>query len=100
MLEQNQSLTSLSLANAKLPSSAWPRFFGSLKKNHTLTDLSLRGVLGKPEHIDLLTDYLCTNPALQQLNLGDNNIRPAECISLARVIRCNSNLTSMILDSL
>jgi len=99
LLEDNHSLTSLSLAHCRFSATVWPQLFSSLKKNTSLMDLSLRCTLNKPERIALLCDYLSSDPCLQSIDLSDNNIRTEDCPMFADVIRKNSHLTSMILDS-
>jgi len=99
MIENNNSLVSLSFAYSRFSERVWPQFFNSLKKNSCLMDLNLRCTLNKSERILLLRDYLCDNPCLQSINLGDNNIRLEDCNTIADIIRNNSTLTSMILDS-
>jgi len=99
MIENNHSLTSLSLSFCRLSDTVWPRFFESLSKNTCLMELSLRCTLNKPERIVFLRDYLCKNPCLQRINLCDNNIRVDECALIADVIRSNTRLTSINLDS-
>ena len=100
MLENNHSLTSLSLAHCRFSDSIWPDFFRCLSRNTCLMDLSLNCALNKPERFALLRDYLCNNPCLQSINLRDNNIRAENCPIFAEIIRRNTNLTSMNLDSL
>ena len=100
MLENNHSLVSLSFAHCRFSDKIWPQFFKSLKRNTGLMDLNLRCTLNKPERISLLSDYLCDNTCLQSINLCDNNIRMEECNIIADIIRKNTTLTSMVLDSL
>jgi len=99
MLENNHSLTSLSLAHCRFSDSIWPDFFRCLSRNTCLMDLSLNSTLNKPERIAMLRDYLCSNPCLQSINLRDNNIRADQCPLIAEIIRKNSNLTCLNLDS-